>query len=101
VASTVPEGDYIVNRPLRGPLNPTPVDHATDTCDTIDWLVKNVLICRISNALNRNAPNRAQMPIHSVASAETSTATSTIAPRGNPSPPRPLVIRRATSWTAA
>jgi uncharacterized protein len=36
------EGDYIMNRPLRGPLNPTPVDHATDTYDTIDWLVKNV-----------------------------------------------------------
>ncbi len=36
------EGDYIVNRPLRGPLNPTPVDHPTDTYDTIDWLVKNV-----------------------------------------------------------
>jgi putative CocE/NonD family hydrolase len=36
------EGDYIVNRPLRGPLNPTPVDHATDTFDTIDWLVKNI-----------------------------------------------------------
>ena len=36
------EGDYVMNRPLRGPQNPTPVDHATDTCDTIDWLVKNV-----------------------------------------------------------
>ena len=36
------EGDYIMNRPLRGPRNPTPVDHATDTYDTIDWLVKNV-----------------------------------------------------------
>lgn len=36
------EGDYVVNRPLRGPLNQTPVDHATDTWDTIDWLVKNV-----------------------------------------------------------
>src|SRR5262245_28204865 len=36
------EGDYVVNRPLRGPLNSTPVDHATDTYDTIDWLVKNV-----------------------------------------------------------
>jgi putative CocE/NonD family hydrolase len=36
------EGDYVTNRPLRGPLNPTPVDHATDTFDTIDWLVKNV-----------------------------------------------------------
>ncbi|MFD1612085.1 CocE/NonD family hydrolase [Sphingomonas tabacisoli] len=36
------EGDYVMNRPLRGPLNDTPVDHATDTYDTIDWLVKNV-----------------------------------------------------------
>ncbi len=36
------EGDYIMNRPLRGPLNPTPVDNATDTYDTIDWLVKNL-----------------------------------------------------------
>jgi putative CocE/NonD family hydrolase len=36
------EGDYVVNRPLRGPLNKTPVDHATDTYDTIDWLVKNI-----------------------------------------------------------
>ncbi len=36
------EGDYVVNRPLRGPQNPTPVDHATDTYDTIDWLVKNI-----------------------------------------------------------
>ncbi len=36
------EGDYVMNRPVRGPQNPTPVDHATDTYDTIDWLVKNV-----------------------------------------------------------
>jgi putative CocE/NonD family hydrolase len=36
------EGDYVMNRPLRGTLNPTTVDHATDTYDTIDWLVKNV-----------------------------------------------------------
>src|SRR3954467_15680738 len=36
------EGDYVMNRPLRGPQNPTPVDHATDTYDTIDWLGKNV-----------------------------------------------------------
>ena len=36
------EGDYVMNRPLRGPLNPTTVDHSTDTYDTIDWLVKNV-----------------------------------------------------------
>ena len=38
----VSEGDYVMNRPLRGPLNPTNVDHATDTYDTIDWLVKNL-----------------------------------------------------------
>jgi putative CocE/NonD family hydrolase len=36
------EGDYVMTRPLRGPLNPTAVDHATDTWDTIDWLVRNV-----------------------------------------------------------
>jgi putative CocE/NonD family hydrolase len=36
------EGDYVMNRPLHGPQNPTPVDESTDTFDTIDWLVKNV-----------------------------------------------------------
>jgi hypothetical protein len=36
------EGDYVMTRPLRGPQNPTPVDHSTDTWDTIEWLVKNV-----------------------------------------------------------
>jgi uncharacterized protein len=36
------EGQYVMNRPLHGPLNPTSVDHATDTYDTIDWLVKNI-----------------------------------------------------------
>jgi putative CocE/NonD family hydrolase len=36
------EGDYIMNRPLSGPQNATPVDHSTDTYDTIDWLVKNL-----------------------------------------------------------
>jgi putative CocE/NonD family hydrolase len=36
------EGAYVMTRPLLGPLNPTQVDHATDTYDTIEWLVKNV-----------------------------------------------------------
>jgi uncharacterized protein len=36
------EGDYVMTRPLHGPLNPTPVDHSTDTYDTIEWLVKNL-----------------------------------------------------------
>src|ERR1700761_3422175 len=36
------EGDYVMNRPLHGPQNPTPVDNSTDTYDTIDWLVKNI-----------------------------------------------------------
>ena len=36
------EGDYVMNRPFVGALNPTQVDHATDTYDTIEWLVKNV-----------------------------------------------------------
>jgi len=35
------EGDYVMNRPIRGPLNQTDVDHATDTYDTIEWLVHN------------------------------------------------------------
>ncbi|MEZ5290984.1 MAG: CocE/NonD family hydrolase [Vicinamibacterales bacterium] len=36
------EGDYLMTRPLRGPLNPTDTDHSTDAYDTIDWLVKHV-----------------------------------------------------------
>jgi putative CocE/NonD family hydrolase len=36
------EGDYIIGRPLIGPLNPAQNDHSTDTYDSIDWLVKNV-----------------------------------------------------------
>jgi uncharacterized protein len=35
-------GSYVMNLPLRGPLNPTGVDHSTDTYDTIEWLLKNV-----------------------------------------------------------
>jgi len=36
------EGDYVMTRPLKGPLNSTEVDHATDAYDTIDWLVQHV-----------------------------------------------------------
>ncbi|MEJ2009945.1 MAG: CocE/NonD family hydrolase [Acidobacteriota bacterium] len=36
------QGDFVMNRPVHGPLNPTPVDESTDTYDTIDWLVKHV-----------------------------------------------------------
>jgi len=36
------EGEYVMTRPLRGPLNSSAVDHSTDAYDTIDWLVKNV-----------------------------------------------------------
>ncbi len=35
-------GEYVMVRPVRGPLNPTKVDHGTDAWDTIDWLVKHV-----------------------------------------------------------
>ncbi len=35
-------GDYVMNRPLAGPLNPTTVDHSTDAYDTIEWLVHHV-----------------------------------------------------------
>jgi putative CocE/NonD family hydrolase len=36
------EGEYVMTRPLRGPLNDSKVDHSTDAWDTIDWLVKHV-----------------------------------------------------------
>ncbi|MCX6653579.1 MAG: CocE/NonD family hydrolase, partial [Candidatus Bathyarchaeota archaeon] len=36
------EGDYIMTKPLEGPLNTTGTDHATDTYDTIEWLMKHV-----------------------------------------------------------
>jgi putative CocE/NonD family hydrolase len=35
------EGDYVMTRPVRGPLNSAKTDHVTDAYDTIDWLVKN------------------------------------------------------------
>jgi hypothetical protein len=36
------EGDNVMNRPNRGPQNPTAIDESTDTYDTIDWLIHNV-----------------------------------------------------------
>ncbi len=33
------EGDYVLTRPVIGPLNATKVDHVTDAYDTIEWLV--------------------------------------------------------------
>ena len=36
------EGDFVMNRPIRGPLNKTDVDESTDAYDSIEWLVKNV-----------------------------------------------------------
>ena len=36
------EGDYVMTRPLVGPLNNTKVDHSTDAWDTIEWLTKHV-----------------------------------------------------------
>lgn len=36
------EGDYVMNKPLTGPMNATGTDHSTDCYDTIDWLVKHV-----------------------------------------------------------
>src|SRR4051812_48548846 len=32
------EGDYVMTRPVRGPLNGSQVDHTTDAWDSIDWL---------------------------------------------------------------
>jgi putative CocE/NonD family hydrolase len=36
------EGEYVMTRPLKGPLNASQVDHSTDAYDSIEWLVKNV-----------------------------------------------------------
>ena len=36
------EGDYVMTRPLIGPLNNSKVDHSTDAWDTIEWLTKHV-----------------------------------------------------------
>ncbi len=36
------EGEFVMNRPIVGPLNSSGIDESTDAYDTIDWLVKNV-----------------------------------------------------------
>ena len=36
------EGQFVMNRPIAGPLNSTGIDESTDAYDAIDWLVKNV-----------------------------------------------------------
>ncbi len=36
------EGEFIMTRPIAGPLNKTGIDESTDAYDTIDWLVKHV-----------------------------------------------------------
>ena len=36
------EGQFVMNRPIAGPINPTGIDESTDAYDTIDWLVKNI-----------------------------------------------------------
>jgi uncharacterized protein len=36
------EGQFVMNRPIVGPLNKTGIDESTDAYDAIDWLVKNV-----------------------------------------------------------
>lgn len=35
------EGQFILTRPIIGPLNTTKIDESTDAYDTIDWLVKH------------------------------------------------------------
>ena len=36
------QGEFVMNRPIIGPLNKTNIDESTDAYDTIGWLVKNV-----------------------------------------------------------
>ena len=35
------EGEFVMTRPIAGPINATGIDEATDAYDTIDWLVKS------------------------------------------------------------
>ena len=37
------EGQFAMNRPVHDPRDPKGIDESTDTYDTIEWLVKNVL----------------------------------------------------------
>src|SRR5262249_22554514 len=37
------EGEFMMNRPLHDKNDPRGADESTDTYDTIDWLIKNVL----------------------------------------------------------
>lgn len=36
------EGEWVMNRPLSGPLNPSGIDESTDAWDSIDYLIKNL-----------------------------------------------------------
>ncbi len=36
------EGEYVMNRPIVGPLNSTGIDESTDAYDTVEWLTKNI-----------------------------------------------------------
>jgi putative CocE/NonD family hydrolase len=36
------EGQFVMTRPIIGPLNHSKIDESTDAYDTIDWLVKHV-----------------------------------------------------------
>ena len=45
------EGEYVVTRPLRGPLNSSSVDHSTDAYDTI-----SARFARSTSTTSRNRP---------------------------------------------
>jgi putative CocE/NonD family hydrolase len=36
------EGEFVMSRPLADHHDPKAVDESTDTCDTVEWLLKNV-----------------------------------------------------------
>ena len=44
------EGSYVMTRPLRGPLNNSPVDHSTDAYDSIDGAGGDILCQQIDGA---------------------------------------------------
>ncbi len=36
------KGQFLMERPARGPFNSTQTDETTDAWDAVDWLVKNI-----------------------------------------------------------
>ena len=49
------EGTFVMIRPPRNPDNPKAIDEASDTYDTIDWLLKHVPTTTAASACSASA----------------------------------------------